>query len=352
MDSYAIYPAEVFHWVDAFRKVTQLSTINAINLYAEICFYQHSNQMLAEMIELENQLDELIGEYDGCDDDADAMEELDIEIFEFELEHRLCDEMFGESNIAEYHQHIENVLIHHGFKKAFIPIFIKYFSPLDEPFSKIPDIDLQSIFDKPFSEHPFFHDDPREDSNIDFCDVLRMARKMHPAGWVAILNSLGINIREGSIVEDWTLFTPSMIIEDENLSIPVFLMPPSKSPFDVEDTLCENLKADVAQIVNGIAIVFWSSPTILSTEEDFSEGQAIVYWGEILYSGAWRPLMLSENSTSITKIIDDAKYIGTALDDEKWRALATKDDKLVDIYLKNNVDLMLEMLDASVNSHH
>lgn len=352
MDSYAIYPVEVFHWVDAFRKVTQLSTIHSINLYAEICFYQHSSQMLAEMIELESQRNELIAEFDGCEDDTEAMEELESEIIEFEFEHRLCDEIFGESNIAEYHQHIENVLIHHGFKKGFIPFFIEYFSPLEEQRITIPNIELKFIFEKPYFGGPFFSEDPRDEDNIDFSDVLRMARKMHPAGWIAILKNLGIPIREGSIVEDWTLFTPSLIIEDDKVSIPVFLMPTNTSPFDVEDTLCEDLKDQVAQMVNGLAIIFWSSPTILSTDEDFSKGQSIAYWGEIFISKMWHPLMLSDKSTSITKILNDAKFIGSSLDDEKWKALAIKDDNLVAIYLKNNVDLMIEMLDASINSQH
>ncbi|HCF2447016.1 TPA: hypothetical protein NIA45_004684 [Pseudomonas aeruginosa] len=359
---YPHIPAEAFDWADKFSKAAGLKTANSMQILAEFAYFQTSSKFLTELIDNEESRNAMIAEGLGLASAEELISESidldDPELMEYVEE---ADSMLrfdfteiSSEDRAEIEGHFSQILSHHNFTDEFIFFFLRHLSPTQKLIEEIPQFDLEQVFYGKFDPIFFFEFDPRsEDEDEDepnfIENAVRMAVNPHPAGWIAVMEHLGFKIKEGSIDLEREWSAPAFVFVEDHIDYPVFVLHPSKTPYDDEDMLCNNLRHEIQRSTPSNAFIFWHGPISTGPEDD---DRAITFWGEALIEGTWLPLSLRPTSTSISEIQKDAKLLQYEITEDIFNTLGTTDKSLLEIWLKNHVDLMGEMFRGFTERHH
>lgn len=362
MHVYPITPAEAFDWADKFSKAAGLSTANSMQILAELAYFHTSSKFLIQLIEDEEARNSELAEGLGLSSAEELITEaIDIDDPELSVYIEEAESMlrFDFSDISSedrdlIENHYSQVLSHHNFTDEFIFFFQRHLSPTQALTEEIPRFDLEQAFYGEFDPSLFFQHDPRSEDDDDeephFLEsAIRMAVTPHPAGWISVLEHLGFKIKDGSIDLEREWNTPAFVLVENQIEYPVFILHPCKTPYDDEDVLCNNLRHEIQSSTPANAFIFWHGPISAGPEED---DRAITFWGEVLIEGTWFPLSLRPSSTSISEIQKDAKLLQHEITKEIMSALGTSDNSLIEIWMKNHVDLMGEMFRGFTEQHH
>lgn len=353
INSYAIHTDELFIWIDDFIRITGLPINAALQIYAECCYFQSANIMLARLLSIEAEFDLRL---QSCEPNEDGDRDTDGEVFlEHYAEYQLCLSDLSEEDAKLFSEHYKKVLLHHGFIKQFHSYFIEHFHPLSEYLtSDSPIIDKRFIIKNQYKFTPFFTGPPDAPSYVwlSVIDRLEEEPPVDPAGWAAVFKKLGFHGFDGNFDPHFPAYEPVMFVgptiddvralckevgvefevavdafdfSDSFEETPIFITPFSvPGPGTIHFGMYE-LHAEIQQDYD-TAIVLYSAPYILRAPD---KKKFISVWGEILHDEKWMALPLHANSTSIERIIEDAFSLGS---EPNWQNIATPDLPLVELW--------------------
>lgn len=343
---------EALQWADLFSKFTGLSVIHSMSIYAELCFCWNTSKILQNILHMEEDLDDFYETHD-IDEDEDAYWEAMDEIHSrYGVEYV---DFMDDDEIKETYEHYRSVLKFHNLTDCCLDNLIESLNPIrDSGEWSLPSaISKSALWSAEFNPEPYYDKDPEEMDELEFGDVenaIRLARPMHPAGWLGVIRHLGFTVENETIDEDYELGKPSFYISDTLSPLPVFLAAPTRTPFSTDDVLCESIKQMIVEDNSAdCMILFYSAPM------SFSKGdtdEQIQFWGEILVNGDWYELVLRPESTTLDTIIADAISTSRGIEFLDWTRLSTKDQCLIEVWAKEDIDLLSEMFGSHQESLH
>lgn len=344
---------EVMLWVDTLSTTTGLLPSDSLDIYAELCRFQSTAELIKEIAERESILlrfDEL-----GSLPLMHAYGQSFIAMQDVALKAK------DEAAYADRIAHYRKVLTHRGFDEPFIADFLENLSPTGDGIPTEFEMKRRRSFDKRFNHKPFYPQRRMKTTVPSPFEVLaeiyhefRSGMPLNAAGWLAVIEHLGFSICKGSINKTWKYGEPSFLVDHAADPIPAFIVSEMNFPFidnpailHTEEVVGEYLSS--RQIRRGI--LFIGPPMRLGDEET---DQCVVHWGRIYSDEKWLPLVLHAGSTSIEGIVSDGAFLADGIDGLDVEHLKDGDDGLVKVFADNHIDPTIDLLtrDSSSKSVH
>lgn len=340
---------EVMNWVDAFSITTGLTPSVSLSVYAELCRFHSTYDLIKEIADRESM-------FLRCDEmgNPDLLKEYANTYIAHQDEQL---EVLDPEAMAERIRHYDDVLDHHGFKRSFIESFFQSLSPTGDCSPEPFEVKSRRALVRGFDKSPFYPPrqmktpvpNPFEELQSLFRDIQRET-PMNPQGWIAVMKALGLSVVKGSVSNAWTFGEPSFHLEDDADPIPVFIVGVLSPPYIPNPTLAE-AEALVGEYLssrqNRRGILFTGVPVRVGDDpgNDF-----VVYWGKVYSDEVWHPLILHSESHSINQIVKDGIAVHDGLEGVDLKPLMDVGGRLVKVFADHHLDPTAELFTREATS--
>lgn len=349
----AISIDEVMLWVDSLSATTGLLPSHGLAIYAELCRFPSTAELIQEIAERES----ILLRFDDLENVSlmHAYAQSFISMQDGQLKAR------DQGAYEERNAHYKKVLTHRGFDEPFIAEFLGSLSPTGDKIPEEFEMQRRRSFDKRFNDKPFYPQRKMKTNVPSPFEVMaemyhefRSGMPVNAAGWLAVIKHLGFAICKDSVNKAWKYGEPRFQVDHAADPIPVFIVSEMNFPFldnppilRAEEIIGEYLSS--RQIRHGI--LFIGPPMRLGDEET---EKCLVYWGRVYSDEKWLPLILHSGSMSIEVMVKDGALIANGIDDIDVENLKDEDDGLVKVFTDNHIDPTIDLLtrDSSSKSVH
>lgn len=139
-----------------------------------------------------------------------------------------------------------------------------------------------------------------DDFNFDnFAERMRISKPLDPGAWYDLLDTMGWDLVDESFQSDYSYGEESFIAIKDDQEVPVFITSLSRTPYDVDDNMANEVMAIVEERVwdefdSEEAVLFWGQPTVKKID-----GKDYTHFGMYYTEGQWHEFLINRY-TSIT----------------------------------------------------